>query len=139
MGDRELPQQRLAPVREADEDFPPVLGIVLAPREAPLGETVDQLDGAVMLNLQALGQLADGRPVSFGQAFDSQQKLVLLRLDPVRLGGVAAELQEAPDAISELGQRAILGGGEVGGIHKHIVSRYIEAGISRHHLLEFSS
>jgi hypothetical protein len=113
VGDRELPQERLAPLRKADENFTPVLAIVLPACQPSLCETVDQLDGAVMLNLEALGQFADSRPAPFRQALDCQQKLVLLRLDPVRLGGVGAELQEAPDAVSEIGQGAVFSGREV--------------------------
>lgn len=48
-----------------------------------LHQAIDQIHGAVMLDLQTSSEFADRRDLSFGQAFDRQQKLVLLRLDVV--------------------------------------------------------
>jgi hypothetical protein len=76
-----------------------------------------------MLYLQALGQLADGRPGIVGEASQSQQQLVLLRLQAVLAGRFRAELQEAANLVAEFRQRAVFGWGEING-HIYIVERY---------------
>src|SRR3712207_8223468 len=44
---------------------------------------VDQLDDAVVAQLQALGQLADRRPLPVRETLEREQQLVLLRGQPV--------------------------------------------------------
>src|SRR5579862_4673435 len=122
--DRKPPQQRLAAAREPEQDFPAILAGLLAPDGAMLGEPVNQLDGAVMLDLQPLSELTNRRAGAFRQAFDRKQQLVLRRLEPILAGRVGAELQEAANLVAEFRQSAVFPRGEIGGSHTYIVSRY---------------
>ena len=49
--------------------------------QALLHQAVDQLDRAVMLDLQALGKIGDARLFLIRLAFDGQHELMMLRLD----------------------------------------------------------
>ena len=75
---------------------------------AGLLQPVDQFDGAVMLNEQTRGDLADGRLYVLGKAMHGQQQLMLLRFDAVFFRGGFAEMEELPDLPPELGQIAVL-------------------------------
>src|SRR5579863_2666081 len=72
----------------------------------------------------AAGQLRDGRLHAHGQAANGQQQLVLLRLQAVRAGLLLAEMEEAADLETELGEGTVAMGGEVFSAHINIVSRY---------------
>src|SRR5581483_9678372 len=127
--ERELVQQRLAARGEADEHLAAV-GLAAAAANQPLGfGAIHQLDGAVVLEVQTLGELADGRLLPGGVAADGEQELVLLGLDPGGAGGLLAEVDEAADLVAQLGERAVLVGTQVGLKRLHaedyIVSRYI--------------
>jgi hypothetical protein len=65
---------------------------------------VDQLDHAVVPELQPVGQLADGGPVAVGESLERQQEDVLLRGQPVAADGLLAEAQIAADREPELRQ-----------------------------------
>ena len=49
--------------------------------EPPFDGTLHKLDGAVVLDLEALGDDSDGGPIVRAQRLEDQQELVLLRLD----------------------------------------------------------
>src|SRR5690349_19934577 len=51
---------------------------------------------AVVLRLQALGKLADGRPLAPGESPDLQHEQVLEYRDPALAGSILAEAQETP-------------------------------------------
>ena len=66
-----------------------------------------------MLQLQTLGQFADGRRRAVRQALDGQEELVLLRLHSGRPHLLLAEAEESPDLIAEVGQGAVFFEGEI--------------------------
>ena len=72
-------------------------------------QPVDQLDGAVMPDLQALSQFADGGRHFRRQTLDRQQQLVLLRFQAVSARRFLAVAQEPADVITEFRQRAKAG------------------------------
>ncbi len=92
-------------------------------------QAVDQFDGAVMLNVEARGDLANSGLDVLRKPMYRQQELMLLRLDAVFLGGGFAEVEKSPDLPAELGEFAVLFAAEVAaGVlscpHSYIVSRY---------------
>jgi hypothetical protein len=91
-------QKDLAPVRSASE----------TPDKTPELEAVDELNCAVMLDLQPFGQHSDGCFPEFRQAPECQQSLMLLRFEPGRARGLFAEIQEAPDLVPKSGERLII-------------------------------
>ncbi len=66
---------------------------------APLAE----FDNAVVAEAHHLGDVADGHRSAVRRTGDLQQKLMLLGLQPGGRGGLLAELQEAPNLITEFG------------------------------------
>lgn len=117
---RELMEDRLAARREAHEHLPPVGFTSLADDQPARHKPIDELDSAVVANLQALGDGRDGWLYPFGQALDRQQKLMLLRLDPRRTGRLLAEVQEAPDRVAKFVEDAVVLGGQF--FHKATIS-----------------
>jgi hypothetical protein len=70
-------------------------------QKASLDEPIDQLDSAVVLELHSFRQHADGRSNAFGQTSNSQQELVLLRLDARLSRGILAETEETADLVAQ--------------------------------------
>src|SRR4051794_24868637 len=92
---REALKQRLALIRQTNEDTTMVLLITLALNQMMLGQAINQFDRAVMLDLQPLGYLANRRLPSRRQALHRQQQLVLLRLQADRPGLTLTKMDEA--------------------------------------------
>ena len=70
--EREIAQERFAVWREGDEDLSPVRRSSAA-RDQPLTHrAANQLDRAVVLQLQPLGEAADGRALPIGQALQAR-------------------------------------------------------------------
>ena len=91
-------------MRQMNDHLAPIL-FAGGPRNVTqLLKPIHQLDGAVMFELQTLGQLSDGRRDPLGQPFDGQQELVLLRLHAHRPHLLLAKAEESPDLVAELGQ-----------------------------------
>ena len=76
----------------------------LAHDGAMFSEPVDELDCAVMPQAKTRSKCGNGRTNSFRQSFDSEQQLVLLRLNPVSAGGCFAEVKELADSVAEFGK-----------------------------------
>jgi hypothetical protein len=105
--ERELAQDGLTPRCELDEDLPTIdAGPVPADEPAP-GEAVDQLTGAMRLDLEPLGQLADRRRPVLGQPLHGQQELVLTGLQSGGPRGLLAKAEKATDLVAELRQRPV--------------------------------
>jgi CIC family chloride channel protein len=86
------------------------VGVAAAALEEPaLGQAVDQADGAVMADLEMLGERADRYRAPPRQAAHGQEGLVLLGSQPHLTGGFLAEMEEAPQRVAKLGQGLDLG------------------------------
>ncbi len=68
---------------------------------------VDQLDRAVMPELQALGEFAHSGVGVFRETFDRQHKLMLLRLYARLARFFLTDAQKTADLVSEFRERAI--------------------------------
>jgi len=121
----ELPQGGTAGRGEANQNFALIVDARMTRDGAGVLESVDQFDGAVVLDEEARGDFANGRFYVFGEAVDSEEELVLLWLDSVFFRGGLTEVEETPDLAAELGELAVLVAAEVvTGLHIYIVARY---------------
>ena len=117
-------QQPFAGRGQTDVDLATVFCRYAPHDRSTLAQTVDQLNGAVMPDLQPGGQLADGGYDLRRQSCDREQKLVLLRFKTVGARRFLAVAEKTPDVVSKFRQRAKAGGGKILR-HSYIVSRYI--------------
>jgi len=85
---------------ELDEDLPAIIGCPQTGKEAPVDQPIDQLNGAVMLELHSFCQDTNGRLEAARETSHRQEELVLLRLDTGFSSGVFAETQEAADLVA---------------------------------------
>jgi len=105
----------LAARRKLHIDFTPVVFSQHATHQSSSGQPVDQLDRAVMLNLQTLSQIGNTSGSAAGHTFYGKQELMLLRFEPGGTGGVFAESEKAANLIAKLGDCLVVGEFEVGG------------------------
>ena len=106
--DGQLPQDGFATWRHLHDDGASVGLGTAAPNQAAVDESVDQLDGGVVSDLQALGQHADRRHPRALDALHLEQEQVLLRLEPRGPGQLFADPQEAAHLIAQIGQRLVV-------------------------------
>jgi hypothetical protein len=98
---RESLEEFFAVVSQLDQDLPPVIGRPQAAKKPSIDQSIDKLNGAVMLQLHPFGQRPDSRFQTIGQTADGQQELVLLRLDAGLSRGVFTEAQKTTDLVAQ--------------------------------------
>ena len=108
----QLPEDRLAVPGEVDEDLAAIPGVPSPSDQAAVDQAVDELDGAVVTELEPLGDLADGRDPARREPLHGEEQLVLLGLEPGRPRRLLAEVQEAADLVPELGERTVRRAGD---------------------------
>ena len=84
-------------------------------------QPIDQLDSRVMAQREPIRQFANCRMRTGGQAFQGQQRLMLVRLDSVFPCLCFAELKKMPKLVAKLGELLVVAYGQ---IHEYIVARY---------------
>lgn len=122
MGGGQALQEAFAPRGELHQRLATVGHIAHAANESARLHAIDELDRAVVPELEALGQRAHVRAHPFRHALHGEQQLMLLRLEPRLTTGALAEAEEAPQLIAELGQRLVVGARELGG-HSSLIYR----------------
>ncbi len=110
-----------AVVGEAQSDGAAVLGVALAFDEPRRFCPVDEADGAVVLEEEVAGDIADRRGSRTRVAHDRKQQLVLGWGEVLRAGLLFAPAQKASQARAELQQALIFG---FCGLAWHLVARY---------------
>jgi hypothetical protein len=71
-------------------------------------QAIDKADGAVMRQLQALSEFADGDVVATGKAFDGEKGLMLLWREAGSIGGMLAEAQELTKGVAKCGEHFVV-------------------------------
>jgi len=94
--------------REAYIHFTTVIDTAGAANQRSLLQAVDQLHRAVVLDLQALCQLGNARPMRPSRGFHRQHELMMLRLDPRPSRRLFAEMKETSNVVAELGQSGVV-------------------------------
>jgi hypothetical protein len=103
-------KQRFSTTREGQHDFAAVCLAARTTQQALCFQAIRQLDCAVMLNQQPLGQHSDGGQAMRGQALDRKQRLVLLRLDAGGIRLPFTEIQETPNFKAEIRKHLVING-----------------------------
>jgi len=104
MQQRKFFEQPFTPDRQAQQDFTTVRLTARTANPTVALEAAAQFDGGVMLDLQLLGQCADGRVLASGKSLDGEKGLILLRVDARRASGLPAEMQVAANFVPEARQ-----------------------------------
>jgi hypothetical protein len=123
MREREAREEACAARRYAQQDLAGVGTAARADEQSFGFEAAAQLDGAVVADLQALGESADGGRNSQRQSLKSEQSLMLLRLNAGGASRVLAEIQEAADFVTESGEGLVVDCMAMYG-HAYIISYY---------------
>jgi hypothetical protein len=92
----------------------------------PRHKSIDQLDGAVVPDLQPLGERTDGGRAPSLQSFELQQQRVLLGLDPRRPGRVLASTEKTAQLIPQIGEPRVIDAARACACHasQSIAGRY---------------
>ncbi len=109
MMDGELTQPFSALFSEEDENLAPVDVAARTPDEPALLGAVDEFGGAVVLELEALGEFTDRRRAVRRHPFDGEEELMLLRFKIGRPRDPLTDAQEAAQPVAKLRQRPVLG------------------------------
>src|SRR3712207_6034175 len=102
-------QDALGLGRERQQRAPAVALVREAHEEPLLGQAVGELARAVVRDQELARQLAHRHPVAARVALDGEQRLVLLRGQPRRLGDPLAEREEPPQLAPEGGEQLVVG------------------------------
>lgn len=108
MSSREFSQCPFCPFRQIQEHAATIRRVLLLDGQPVPAEAARQLNGAVMADRQLLCQFPHGDTFAASVAFDGKQRLMLPGRHPGGLGGLLAESEEAPDPVSEFGQRGVI-------------------------------
>ena len=109
MGRRQFVQNSCSGSAELYIDLASVLRTGFAFDQALGGKAIHQSDRAVVRNLKLLRQFPDRNTLSFGEAFDSQQGLVLARCQPSGSSCFFTELKKLPELVPKGSQYFIFG------------------------------
>jgi hypothetical protein len=101
MGERELAQYLFSLWGEGDQNPSLISLIPTALDETALNEPINQLDGAMMRELEPLGQGADGRFPSLRQTLHGKEQLLLLGLKTRSSGSLLTKTQKAAQLIAK--------------------------------------
>ncbi len=113
MMQRQLLQNALSPGRQFHMHFAAVFDAADSLNETSLCQPVYELDGTVVLELKALGQICDGWCSPIAGSLHGEHKLMMLRLKSGLAGRFLAEAQETADLVTELRQGLVVGGFEI--------------------------
>lgn len=120
MRDGKLLKQFRATARDAQYNLAAIGATADSLEQSVSLQTIRQLDRAVMLDLQPLGKHADGGFLCAQQAFNRQQRLMLLWLEARGASGLLAEIYKTPDLVAKFRQCLIIETGMRACFHGHL-------------------
>jgi hypothetical protein len=106
---RKFTQDPFALGGESEQDLPAVLATAPTANVAVGGQAIDQLDGAVVLNLQPLGNFPNAGPGILRTSFDGQHHLVLAGFQASAARCLLAEMQETTNLMTQIRQGLKIG------------------------------
>lgn len=105
---RKFFENAFADARQLKINLPVILRIARPDDEVFLREPISEAHGAVVPDLEALGQFTHGNKIPTREALDREQCLMLLRGKTRFFGSVFAKAKKLPQRIAELGQHFII-------------------------------
>jgi chloride channel protein, CIC family len=110
---RQLVDQRFAPRGQRHVHAPAIHFRWRASHQSAFGEPVDQADGAVVPQVQALGQGADGHGIgATGETLQREQRLMLLRWDSGVVRRLFAEPEKPAQRVAQGGELLVIRGSD---------------------------
>jgi hypothetical protein len=94
--------------RKANPDLAAVFFATNPLHESADGQAINQADGAMVVDQKMVRQIAYGRAAVLVQGPDRQEHLVLLGFKALSACSCLAEVQKAPDLVTERGQSLIV-------------------------------
>ena len=102
-------QDRLSFRGQLDQNAATIVRILMPLDQSACDRAIHQLNGAVMLDQQPIGDVANsGWLLGAGEAAQGEQELVLLRLEPDGMRGTLAKGEESPELQAESGKRVVI-------------------------------
>lgn len=108
MGGREFGEDPRPLVGEVNEDLAAVNFADRTVHEAAAFGTVNEFDGAVVLDLQTFGHFANGHTLAPRPRAECEQELVLLWINASGAGGRFAEVEKLADGVAELVEKFVI-------------------------------
>ena len=108
MRDGKFLEQLRAVARDAQQNFATVRAATDSVEQSMNFHAIHQLDGAVMLDLQPLGEHANGGLLRAWQPLNRKQGLMLLGLDAGGTRGLLAEIHETPNLVAKFRQPLVI-------------------------------
>ncbi|HMI87504.1 MAG TPA: hypothetical protein VK550_25625 [Polyangiaceae bacterium] len=102
MGETQLSQQTLASRCDVQQHFSAICLAAAPFDETPFDRALRQLDRAIVVELQTLRDRSHRWSRLGRHPLESEQELVLLRLDARSSGGCLAEIQKSANDIAQL-------------------------------------
>ncbi|MEY2432786.1 MAG: hypothetical protein QOC92_2511 [Acidimicrobiaceae bacterium] len=103
------PLECLRPSRRERESLAPaIVNIGVTAHQLGRDRTIDQLDDGVMLQLEVVRDVTDGRRLIRWVPTHRQQELVLTRRQPLLAGGVLREPEKDTQRVPESSQRPVV-------------------------------
>ena len=104
-----MPQNALTLRRKLHMYFTLVIRTAGFLNETPLGEPLHQFDGAVVLELETLGEIRDAGRGVVSRTLHGEHELVVSRLQSRLPGRYLTEVQEAANLVTEFCQGLVVG------------------------------
>jgi len=101
MDSRELLKQFGSAFCQGYINFPPITVALLPDDQTLRLQTIDESDGAVVLDMEAFGQLAVRHMIATGKAFDCQKRLMLGWRESDGIGCLFAEFKKLPQRMAK--------------------------------------
>jgi len=109
MAEGELLQLGFAKRREVNQHLPAIRWSPRTGYQAAARQPVDQLDGAVVLDLQSFGNHSNTRRLTRrSQTSEGQQQLVLLRFQACGSRRLLAEMEKSSNLVAKFRERLIV-------------------------------
>jgi hypothetical protein len=122
MDQGQLPQHCLTAGSNFQQHAATVFFVLLLSDQTASREAVREFDGTVMPDMQPFGYFIHRRLSLVGNSLESEQELVLLRIQSGRSRRLLTEMKKPTNLVSELSQRMVFVGSQIWFCHDRILS-----------------
>lgn len=104
----QAPQKAGSPRGHLDQDAAAIRRIAATPDEPRFLRAIDEPDGALVLDLHPLGEVADGRRPAVRRTRNEEEQLVLSRRYALGSSDALGRRQEAAERVTPVGERPVV-------------------------------